>query len=385
MTRAVLPPVLATTTASDLAMGALRRVTADHRQRVTAEIVHACNGRVAVLTDGATSALAQALRMVAAPGDTVALPDFGCVDLVAAARFAGVSVLTYDIDPTTLSPDEASVRRVLAAGIRALVVAPLLGFPLDYDAMQRLCRTAGVWLVEDAAQGAGGAWRGRRIGTFGDLVVLSFGRGKGTSAGRGGALVSRHADFDAGIGALATGLPSAAAGWRDWVVSAAVWALARPSLYAIPSSIPSLQLGAMVFHDAHAPRRMSDRALALLPAAVQRAAGDADARGAVAARLSQALAGARGTVLPVPLQEGRAGWLRLPLLDGAGRGAAPSLGILRSYPMPVRAMPEGRELMRDLTGEHPGADELARTLLTVPTHRFVTPSVVDQITAWAVG
>lgn len=378
-----IPPVIATSTAAELVRGAFRDVTPDFRAHVAGQVTHHCDGRVSALTDGATSALAYAMQLVAGENGTVALPGFGCVDLLAAALFARVTVVTYDIDPATLTPDLDAVRRVVGEGIDALVIAPLYGFPIDVDAVRRITAMAGVPVIEDAAQGAGGACRGRRIGTSGDLVVLSFGRGKGLSTGRGGALVSRHADFDGRVRDLAATLSAGDAGWRDWTVSAAVWALARPTLFAIPSAVPSLRLGEMVYHEAHAPRAMGDRAVALLPDALRDGVRDAAQRGVIAQRLRSAIEPTCGSHLPAPLPDGSGGWLRLPLLDETGRGASPPLGIVRSYPLPIRAMPEGRAILRDRHAPEPGADQLARRLLTLPTHRFVTTPVIDRIRLWA--
>jgi dTDP-4-amino-4,6-dideoxygalactose transaminase len=378
-----IPPIIASSTAAALASGACRRVTPEFRASMRDAVARYCDGRVAVLTDGATSALAYALRIAVPPGRAVALPGFGCVDLVAAASFANVTVLTYDIDPATLNPDLDSVRRAIAAGAGALVIAPLFGFPIDVEGLRSITVPAGVPVIEDAAQGAGGTWHERHLGSFGDVAVLSFGRGKGTSAGRGGALVSRHEDYDASVHDLSSKLSEGEAGWRDWMISVAVWALARPTLYAIPSSIPSLRLGEMVFHEAHEPIAMTDRAVAMLPAALRQVSSAAAKRGAVAAQLQTRLLGSTGSRLPTPMNGGRCGWLRLPLLDEAGRGPSATLGILRSYPLPIRAMPEGRSLLVRNPAPEPGADLLARTLLTVPTHRFVTNDVIDRIGVWA--
>lgn len=383
MSRTRLPPVIATHSLGTLVRGAFRSVSPAFRAGVTAEVTRYCEGRISVLTDGATSALAHALRIAAGVGRVVALPGFGCVDLVAAAVFAQVAVVTYDVDPATLTPDLDSVRKAIASGVNALVIAPLYGFPVDIDAVRSLTAPAGVTLIEDAAQGAGGEWQGCRIGAAGDLVVMSFGRGKGLSAGRGGALVSRSEQFDTAVCELEARLHGRSAGWRDWAVSAAVWALARPSLYAIPSSIPFLRLGEMVFHEAQAPQPMADRSVAMLPEALYASRLAAMNRGRTASRLHAALQQVGHTALPRPLAGGSAGWLRCPLLDSGNRGAAPSIGIVRSYPVPVRAMPEGRALMRDLNVREPGADQLARTLVTLPTHRFVTKTVIDEIRAWA--
>ncbi len=108
----------------------------------------------------------------------MALPAFTCYDIASAAVGAGVRVALYDVDPDTLGPDPASLERVLAAGAGAVVAGPLYGVPLEWDALRALADRHGALLIEDAAQGHGASWRGRPLGSLGDLSVLSFGRGK---------------------------------------------------------------------------------------------------------------------------------------------------------------------------------------------------------------
>ena len=70
------------------------------------------------------------------------------------------------------------------------MVVHLYGVPADPEPVRAALAGAGAVLIEDAAQGAGASLRGRPLGGFGDLSVLSFGRGKGNTAGRGGALLA---------------------------------------------------------------------------------------------------------------------------------------------------------------------------------------------------
>ncbi|MDQ3520445.1 MAG: DegT/DnrJ/EryC1/StrS family aminotransferase, partial [Gemmatimonadota bacterium] len=79
------------------------------RQRLTERF----GAQAVALTDSGTSALVLALRLAAGAGGTVAFPGYACIDLAAAARFAGVRVRLYDVDPASLSPDLDSVRRTL--------------------------------------------------------------------------------------------------------------------------------------------------------------------------------------------------------------------------------------------------------------------------------
>lgn len=113
------------------------------------------DARAVALTDSGTAALVLAMRLTA-PRGTVALPAYGCVDLIAAAVRARVRVRLYDVDPATLSPDLDSVRQALARGADAVVVAHFYGYPADIPGVRALADAAGARVIEDAAQHAGG-------------------------------------------------------------------------------------------------------------------------------------------------------------------------------------------------------------------------------------
>jgi perosamine synthetase len=235
------------------------------------------------LTDSGTSALALAFAIMLPRGGTVALPAYGCVDLVAAARYGGLRVRLYDIDPATLSPDLDSLRRALGRGVDVAVVAHFYGFAADIEGARAVASAAAVPIIEDAAQHAGGQLAGRPLGAFGPLTVLSFGRGKGTTGGRGGALL---ATADAGASMVTAVTTAGASQWGvpgglgDLTRAAAQWLLGRPSLYSLPASVPGLRLGETIYHPAHEPESLS-RAAAVL---VARAFGRLDADREVRAR-----------------------------------------------------------------------------------------------------
>jgi dTDP-4-amino-4,6-dideoxygalactose transaminase len=147
--------------------------------------------RDVILTDSGTSALILALRSLLPQGATIAYPAYACVDLTAVALRARMRVRLYDLDPATLSPDLDSVRAAIGRGVDAIVVAHLYGYPADVAGVEELAALHGIPVIEDAAQGAGGTVRGMRLGSLGDVSILSFGRGKGTTCGSGGALLSR--------------------------------------------------------------------------------------------------------------------------------------------------------------------------------------------------
>lgn len=334
------------------------------------------------LTDSGTSALVAALRLTAGEGGTVAYPGYACVDLAAAARFAGVRVRLYDTDPDTLSPDLESLSAAVSRGVDAIVVAHLYGFPVNLRGVEELARSAGVPVIEDAAQGAGGTLDGRLLGSFGTLSILSFGRGKGTTGGNGGALLLRDASLADSFSNMRRKLGKRPAGARDLLGICAQWLLGRPSLYGIPSAIPSLHLGEMVYHPAHEPRALSWAAASLVRRALALAPGDVAGRRRTAAALEMAtLEGA--DIRPVrPVHGGVSGYLRYPILDRGSRAERADMGILRGYKVMLHDQQELRPCLVAGEPPTPGAEELARSLFTLPTHYMVKPSDIKAMMEW---
>jgi dTDP-4-amino-4,6-dideoxygalactose transaminase len=333
------------------------------------------------LVDSGTSALVLALRTAVRRGGTVAFPGFACVDLAAAASFAGVRVRLYDVDPQTLSPDLDSVSRVLQRGVDAVLVAHLFGYAADVPSVRELAQAAGVPTIEDAAQGAGGLLGGRRLGSIGDLVVVSFGRGKGLCAGGGGALLAFADPWTSAVDALA--VPSSGRGMAGLAKTAVQWALGRPSVYAIPSALPWLRLGEMVYHPASEPTSLSAGSSALLPSALSLDPAEVDVRRANAAKLDALIRVAPGVERVAPIGESKPGYLRYALRDGSGRRAiAPRLGIVKPYPRTLLEQPELRESLVANEPPTPGATELRASLFTLPTHSRVNASDLRGMERW---
>lgn len=377
-------PVSSTITASSLvrAIAPALGAGADSRAALGADLRRAFGAATVVLTDSGTSALAIALRATTPAGGIVALPAYACVDIGAAAIFASLRVMLYDVDPDTLSPDLGSVERVLDRGASTVVVAHLYGYPADVPGVRALAEEHGAAVIEDAAQGAWGSLAGVRLGAMGPLSVLSFGRGKGMTGSGGGALLGIGAR---GAQALArVGAPNGAPrGARALATATAQWALGRPALYAVPAAVPSLHLGETIYHAAHEPRAISAVSAALVRDALARADIDLSTRRQNAAELERSAARATGLRRITLIAGAHPGYLRLPVrLDGT-RDAAPELGVVRGYPETLAAL---AELVPSLVGDEKltGAEELQRTLVTLPTHALLTADDLRQIAAWMV-
>jgi perosamine synthetase len=333
-----------------------------------------------LLTDSGTSALVLALRMFAKAGAPVAMPAYACVDLIAAARRADVRVRLFDVDPHTLSPDMDSLQRVLAEGVSAVVIAHLYGFPADMPSVMKMARAAGVPVIEDAAQHAGATVAEDPVGSFGDVTVLSFGRGKGTTAGSGGALLRRSTVADRG-NFPSSSLPNTPS-TGVLAITTATWILGRPSIYGIPASIPSLHLGETVYHDAGEPRGMSRAAVTLLDRTLRGMRRAARARQANASILRDAADQSRNIDTVRAIETGESGYLRFPVLLRDDPRDNVALGIARGYPNPLSLEPQIQPCL--IASHEPlhGAHELARRLVTLPTHHMVTTFDLERLSEW---
>jgi dTDP-4-amino-4,6-dideoxygalactose transaminase len=103
----------------------------------------------------------------------------------------GARPVFVDVDPRTCNLDPGALEKAVTPRTRAVIPVHLYGQPAEMDAILAIARRNGLRVIEDAAQAHGAEYRGRRVGTLGDVAVFSFYPGKNLGAyGDGGALVT---------------------------------------------------------------------------------------------------------------------------------------------------------------------------------------------------
>lgn len=371
-----------------------RRRRARALRRLRALLATTFGAREVVLCGSGTEGLLLALRWLEPRDerDSLAIPGYTCYDVGAAAVASGWPLRVYDVDPAALAPDHDSLLAALRAGASVVVVTPLYGVPVDWDALEALAAPFGARLVEDAAQGHGATWRGRPLGSLGARSVLSFSRGKGWTGIRGGAVLLRGDAHDGGreshgdwqplpppgeaSARAEPAPPSSFTEARVVAVAAAQRLFGRPTLYGLPAALPWLGLGETRYRPAPAPRRLTPTSAEMLLASRQAADEEVPRRRENAARWEQVVAGS-GTEPVRPPDGAEPGWLRYPVRipDGvAGLGdprTALASGVAPGYPRPLAELAPVAERLVERSPT-PGADALARQLVTLPTHGLVT-------------
>ena len=106
----------------------------------------------------------------------------------------GAKPVFVDIDSVTRNIDLNKISAAITPKTRAIMPVYLAGLPVDMDQLYAVAKQHNLRVIEDAAQAFGSQWKGKKIGSFGDLVSFSFQANKNLTTIEGGCLVLNNAD-----------------------------------------------------------------------------------------------------------------------------------------------------------------------------------------------
>ena len=170
--------------------------------------------RYAVATNSGTSALHLSVRALGiGPQDEVITTPFSFVASANCMLYEGATPVFVDIDPGTLNIDPKQIRRFLrqccglesrrgvvvnrttGRTVKAILPVHVFGLPCDMDPIMDLARQYGLSIIEDACEGLGAEYRGRRAGTFGDVAAFAFYPNKQMTTAEGGMIVTNNEEI----------------------------------------------------------------------------------------------------------------------------------------------------------------------------------------------
>ena len=120
------------------------------------------------------------------PGDEVIVPTMTYVATANAVVYCGATPVFVDSELQTWNIDPALVEERITTRTRAIIVVHLYGHPADMDPILEVARRRGLFVVEDAAEAHGATYKGRKVGTLGDIATFSFYGNKIITTGEGG-------------------------------------------------------------------------------------------------------------------------------------------------------------------------------------------------------
>ena len=301
----------------------------------------------------------------------IVLPAWTCYTVAAAAIKAGLTLRLYDMHPADLTADMDSLRAAVGDDTLAVVSQHLFGLPADVEGIQQIAQQAGCWHIEDAAQAFGSEVSGRTVGTTGDFGLYSFGRGKALAVGGGGALVTAQ-DIDL------PAHPATAGTLRDMAKTVITAIASHPLCYGMMETLP-LGLGETHFDTSFEPAALSPYLSRLAVSSLHRLAELQAHRATIAAvyhrhidvetRLMQD--GMKGNVTRYPVLAST-----LPIPQPLYRA-----GARRMYPAALIDVEEVNPHIAADQQPVSGSQRIARELITLPTHRRISPQLATEISS----
>ena len=150
----------------------------------------------ALLTHSCTAALEMAAILAdIKPGDEVIMPSFTFVSTANAFVLRGGVPVFVDIRHDTLNIDERLIEEAITPRTKAIVAVHYAGVACEMDTIMEIARSHNLLVIEDAAQGVMATYKGRPLGSIGDLGCYSFHETKNIIAGEGGALLVNNSLF----------------------------------------------------------------------------------------------------------------------------------------------------------------------------------------------
>lgn len=159
------------------------------------ELQHTFKTNYAQLVSSGTAAVTIALASAGVgTGDEVIMPTFTFVASFESIMALGAIPVLVDIDDT-LTLDPVAVEKAITPKTKAVMVVHMCGSMGNIDALQHICKTHNLLLIEDACQAIGGTYNNKPLGSIGDLGCFSFDFVKTITCGEGGAVITNNETY----------------------------------------------------------------------------------------------------------------------------------------------------------------------------------------------
>lgn len=333
-----------------------------------------------------TAALAAAL-LVAKSGKPVArpeviLPAYGCPDLVSAAVFAGLKPVLVDFEADRPWMAIEPLQSCVNENTVAIVAVNLLGISERFNQIRPIAERVNALLIEDSAQ----AFPGKNEACIweGDLVVLSFGRGKPVSLLGGGAVLVKDRSLEQGLLSMRTTCNQEAGDSAFRLKTSLYNTLLNPRLYWLPASLPFLHLGETRYHPLHSISSMHNLKQGLLATNIEAYQSRSLNTQQEISRMVRKHAECCIDLPAICDISPERPLLRYPVLVKQKRNRvlasliAHGLGGSPMYPS-VLPLIEGLDLILDSSLQYPNAADFAVNFMTLPTHDRVNAKDLGMI------
>jgi perosamine synthetase len=150
------------------------------------------------------------------PGDEAIVPSLTYISSVNAIVYVGATPIFIDSLPDTWQMDPDDLKRKISVRTKAVMAVHLYGHPCEIELVNEICKTNGLFLIEDCAEALGSKYGNRHVGTYGDISTFSFYGNKTITTGEGGMVVTNDETlFDRSVHFKGQGLAKHRQYWHD--------------------------------------------------------------------------------------------------------------------------------------------------------------------------
>jgi perosamine synthetase len=152
-----------------------------------------CGAKYGVATSSGTAALHLALvTLRVRPSDEVIIPAFSMGAIPFAASYVGARIVLVDSDDSTWNMNPALVEEKITKRTKAIIAMHTYGHPVDLGPIREVGKKRHIFVVEDAAEAHGAEYKGKKVGSLGDVGCFSFYANKIITTGEGGMLITSN-------------------------------------------------------------------------------------------------------------------------------------------------------------------------------------------------
>lgn len=155
-----------------------------------------CGTKYAVSCVNGTAALHLALTALGiGKGDEVIIPTFTMIATPNAVTYLGARPVLIDSEPVTWNIDPEEIEGKITKKTKAIIVVHTYGHPAEMDIVLKIARKYNLYVVEDAAEAHGAEYKGRKVGSIGDVASFSFYANKIVTTGEGGMVTTNNKEI----------------------------------------------------------------------------------------------------------------------------------------------------------------------------------------------
>ena len=168
------------------------------------------------VSNGTVSIHLALLALGVGEGDEVIVPTLTYIASVNSIVYTGAKPVFVDSIEKSWQIDPADVIKKITPKTKAIMAVHLYGHPCDMDALLKICKEYNLFLIEDCAEAIGTLYKGKHVGTFGDISTFSFFGNKTITTGEGGMVVTNDETlYDRAVHFKGQGLAKHRQYWHD--------------------------------------------------------------------------------------------------------------------------------------------------------------------------